>query len=85
MSEIQIKDLKMVITEMHPIEIIIDGVSVWNDDVDLTNMSCREIDTALSTNEKQYWDVVSRTQIVNSISFKIVSYHHSIVNITTYE
>lgn len=85
MSEIQIKDLKMVITEMHPIEIIIDGVSIWTDDIDLTNMSCREIDTALSTKEEQYWDVVSRTQIVNSISFKIVDYHHSIVNITTYE
>ena len=83
MSEIQIKDLKMVITEMHPIEIIIDGVSVWNDDTDLTNMSGKEIETALSAKEEQYWDAVSRTQAVSSISFNIVSYHHSIVNITT--
>ena len=83
MSELTIRDLKMVITEMCPIKIVVDGVTVWDDNVDLTNLSGDAIEASLGKNEEKYWDVVSSSKIVTNISFEIVSYHHSFVNITT--
>ena len=83
MSELTIRDLKMVITEMCPIKIVVDGVTVWDDNVDLTNLSDLEAARCLCKNKEKYWDVVSSSKIVTNISFEIVSYHHSFVNITT--
>lgn len=82
-SELTIKDLMFVIGEMDPIKIIIDGITVWDDNIDLTSLSDLEAARCLCKNKEKYWDVVSSSKIVKNISFEIVDYHHSFVSITT--
>lgn len=71
-SEITILDLKPFIDSLCPIKIFIDGQVAWDDDSD-------DIDVLF----KKYDDVTTQKTIVATISFEVVSYHHSIVKITT--
>lgn len=71
-SEITIADLKKSIDSLCPIKIFIDGQLVWDDDLD-------DIDALF----KKYDDITTSKTIVATISVEIVSYHHSIIKITT--
>lgn len=57
---------------MAPIAIYINNEQVWADD-----------DSAFDEIISKYNEVISRTDLVSSIEFTIVEFHHSIVKITT--
>lgn len=71
-SEITILDLKPFIDSLCPIKIFIDGQVAWDDDSD-------DIDSLF----KKYDDITTQKTIVATVSIEIVSYHHSIIKITT--
>lgn len=72
-SEITIADLKQFIDSLCPIKIIVDGRLIWDDDfVD-------EFDAHM----EQYEKITTSKVIVTSFGAKIVSYHHSIIHLTT--
>ena len=68
MSAITIKDIKDTIDMMCPVQVIVNGNIVWDDDTD---------DLA------KYDAIFKSDNIVTEFSFKIVHFHHSIVTITT--
>lgn len=68
MSEITIKDLKDTIDMMCPVQILVNGNIVWDDDTD---------DLA------KYDAIFKSDSIVIEFSFEIVHLHHSIVTIIT--
>ena len=82
-SVLTIKDLASQISAMAPIIISVNGGEYyWSDDLDLTNINDKEEEMKLlRENMKQYQDVLNLNLIVKNISFEIVDYHHSIVNI----
>ena len=67
-SEITIKDIKDTIDMMCPVQVIVNGNIVWNDDTD---------DIA------KYDAIFESDNIVIEFSFEIVHFHHSIVTIIT--
>ena len=71
-SEITILDLKPLIDSLCPIKIFIDGQVAWDDDSD-------DIDSLF----KKYDDITTQKIIVATVSIEIVSYHHSVIKITT--
>ena len=83
MSERTIFSLKHEIVNFHPVQIFINNEEVWNDNVDLTNVNGEDEYKLLKENWQQYKETLNRNDIVKSITFDIVSYHHSIVHITT--
>ena len=83
MSEYTIFSLKHEIREFCPIQIFINDEEVWTDNVDLTDIDEETADKMLRENYQQYKNVLDRNDIVKSITFDIVHYHHSIVHITT--
>ena len=85
-TELTLFDLKQVITEMHPIKVFVNNILVWDDDVDLTNMtSYAEAVEAIAENKKKYEDIFSKPNYVLAVNFEIVDYHHSIVRVTTFK
>ena len=68
MSNLQIKDLSNVITEMCPIQIWINNQLEWDDETGTLD---------------EYYMTLQRTDIVDILNFKIVAFHHSIVFIST--
>lgn len=82
-SEIRICDIASVIEKMGPIQIIIDKKSVWDDNTDITGLSDAEILETMKEEKKKFKNILSLTNIISSINFQIVDYHHSIVWITT--
>lgn len=82
-SELTIRDLAQEIRSMAPVLISVNGGEYrWEDDVDLTNINDEEEEMKLlRENMKQYQDVLNLNLVVKNISFEIVDYHHSIVNI----
>ena len=69
-SEITVRDIKDTIDMMCPVQIIVNGNIVWNDDID---------DIA------KYDAIFESDNIVIEFSFEIVHFHHSIVTIITEE
>ena len=83
-TELTLFNLKRVITEMHPIKVFVNNILVWDDDVDLTNMtSYTEAIEAMAKNEEKYNNIFSNPNYVLAVNFQIVDYHHSIVRVTT--
>lgn len=80
-SSVRLCDLKYWIDKMAPIQIYINNILAWSDDVDITNMSEDEARIALLKNETIYNYVINKQDLVSNISFEIVSFHHSIVRI----
>ncbi len=67
-SDITIKDIKDTIDMMCPVQVIVNGDIVWDDDID---------DLA------KYDAIFKSDNIVTEFSFEIVHFHHSIVTIIT--
>ena len=67
-SEITVRDIKDTVDMMCPIQVLINGNIVWNDDTD---------DIA------KYDAIFESSDIVIEFSFEIVDFHHSIVTIIT--
>lgn len=70
-SEITILDLKPFIDSLCPVKIFVDGKLVWDDFADDGEIC------------KRYDDVMTRQTLVAKVSVEIVSYHHSIIYLTT--
>ena len=68
MSELTLSDVKETIDSMSPIKVIINKKTVWDDRYD---------------DLRQYDYIFTLDYIVKEIHFLIVSYHHSVVSITT--
>ena len=82
-SEIRICNLAAVIRSMCPVAIIINCLPVWMDDVDLTNVDDEVGRHLIEVNKKHYEEVLRREDIVASITFQVVEYHHTAVYILT--
>ena len=82
-TEVKICDIASAIHYMCPILIRINDDVVWSDDVDLTDVSDEEADILMQENSRQYASVLGRTDLIVSISFKVVQHHHTEVDIKT--
>ena len=71
------------IRNFSPIEIYIDNKLEWSDDIDISNLDEEEGYKLIRENKKKYQNVLSRHDLIKSISFEIVHHHHSIVRIET--
>ena len=67
-SEITVRDIKDTVDMMCPIQILINGNIVWDDNVDDIH---------------KYDTIFESSDIVVEFSFEIVDFHHSIVTIIT--
>ena len=67
-SELTIRDIKDTIDMMCPVQVLVNGDIVWDDDTD---------DLA------KYDAIFTSNSIVLELSFEIVHFHHSIVTIIT--
>ena len=72
-----------IIRSFSPIEIYIDNKLEWSDDIDISNLDDEEGYRIVRENKNQYKAVLSRHDLIKSISFEIVHQHHSIVRIET--
>lgn len=79
----RIFEITQQIRGFSPVEIYIDNKKVWSDDIDLTNLSDEEGYELVRKNKRKYHEVLSRHDLIKSISFEIVHQHHSIVRIET--
>lgn len=85
-SELTIKTLASEIRAMAPIEIIVNnGEYYWKDDLDLTDImdNHEETERVMKEHLQKYYDILNLDLIITNISYEIVSFHHSIVRITT--
>lgn len=80
-SEVTIQDISGQISAFAPIEIYFNNQLIWSDDVDCTEMSQEETIAAIKKNLQDYEQVMKRDDIVMSITFEIVQFHHSRVYI----
>lgn len=67
-SEITVRDIKDTVDMMCPIQVLINGNIVWDDNVDDIH---------------KYDTIFESSDIVVEFSFEIVDFHHSIVTIIT--
>ena len=67
-SEITIRDIKDTVDMMCPVQVVVNGNIVWNDNTD---------------DIEKYDAIFKSDNIVVEFSFEIVHFHHSIVTIIT--
>lgn len=72
-SEIKIKDLHEQIDSWCPVAIYVDGVCMWDDD----------IDEPYELHMQKYIHALEGRDLVESVRFDIVHHHHAIVYIKT--
>lgn len=84
-SEIPFSTYRRAIYESGVMKITIDGKTVWDDDVDLTNIDDKIGDKMILDNIKRFHEVLAKDFMVARITFKTVWPDHMVVDIITAE